>query len=129
MRALRAVAILIFAIGLFSAILGILLLTSLERDVQLMEQMHLGGMVQDIDIPVFRWIILKAAIQYVTFGILTVVSAIGIFLRKSWGRWLWLTVLVFTTLMGIYMLVTRGMQGTLETRDLIGISASGLFIV
>jgi len=128
MRLLRALAILIFAIGLFSFIFGILLLTSLESNMQVMEEMQRGGMAQNIDIPTFRWIILKASIQYVVVGVLTVVSAAGIFFARNWGRRLWFAILVFTTLMGIYMLVTRVLHGTLDTSDVIGISVSGLFI-
>jgi hypothetical protein len=62
---LKIFATLIFIFGLLLFIFGIELLLTLDRNIQLLEQMQLAGRAQEINLPIFRSIIITSAISYI----------------------------------------------------------------
>jgi hypothetical protein len=126
---LKIFAALIFIFGLLLFVLGIELLVSLERNIQLMEQMQRAGRAQDINLPIFRTIIINSAISYLVVGLLSLVSGVGLFLLKNWARLMWLGMLVLLAVMNLYWLVSEYRRDTLGVGNFLVYFVIGAVII
>lgn len=132
MRKLKALTIIIFLIGIAFVLLGALLLSTLERNLQTWEQLQLAGSEGALQIPVeqLRAGIISHSIWYVALGSLTMVSGVGLFLLKDWARKLWLNLLIIFAVVSLYWLAGDCYQGQLLLpENLIGYPITGVLIL
>lgn len=126
---LKIFSALIFIFGLLLFIFGVELMVSLDRNIQLMKQMQLAGRAQEINLPVFRTIIINSAVSYLVVGLLSLVSGVGLFLLKNWARLLWLGMLFLLAVMNFYWLVSEYWRHTLGVGSFLGYFVIGAVIV
>jgi uncharacterized membrane protein (DUF2068 family) len=119
MRILRVISVLILVFGLFMSALGTALLLSIDRNTLLLEELQKAGMGQDIDAQKLRLIIIQNAIGFVIVGLVSLISGIGLLLRRNWSRILWLVVLAVFLSMNFYDLLLKSWYGALQSRDVV----------
>lgn len=104
MKLLRIVALLILVFGVLLVVFGGMVLSSLERDMRLMEAMQKEGFAKGIETQKFRTILVGNAAGYIVVGLIAALSGIGLLFRKNWARRLWFALAV--ALCGLLMYQT-----------------------
>ncbi len=132
MKKLKALTIFIFVFGGLLFLLGVLMLSSLERNLQTGELLQRGGSVgaQVLTVTELRAGIVTHSVWYLFLGLLTMVSGVGLFLLKEWARKLWLTLLVLFAVVTFYWFLGDAYQGRMLNLDnLIGYPISAVLII
>lgn len=98
------------------------MLFTLESNLQLWEQLQEAGMkpAQEINLTRLRAGIIYHAIWFALFGLLSIVSSVGLFRLKEWARKLWLGELVLLAGISFYWLVDGYHRDLLRREDVVG---------
>jgi len=118
MTVLRIASCLMLSFGLVLGIFGVVILSSVNRNMKLLEAMQSEGMGRHIDAQELRLIIIRNAIGYVVVGVLSATSGIGLLFRREWARVLGLSILLFVLGLTAYQLARRLWYGNLDPGDL-----------
>jgi hypothetical protein len=120
MKGFKVISSFIVVLGLLLAVLGAVVLSSVERDSRLVEQMQQEGRLREVDAQRLQNIIIENAIGYLIVGAVSTISGIGLLLRRRWARWLLLV--LFTALLCLFAVQTaRGLwNGVFDSRSLFG---------
>ena len=118
MKTLKAVAIFIFLFGVVCLLMSFLMMSLLEQNLQ------------QADVSNLRAGIISHSIWFVVIGLLSIVSAVGLFLRKEWARKLWLASLILLAGISWYWFVDEVRGGVLlRPENVIGYPLIALLIV
>lgn len=120
MRVLKLISVLILTFGLFMSFFGAALLVTVDRNTQLLEDMQRAGMGKDIDAQELRLIIIRNAVGYEIIGLLSLISGIGLLLRRNWARILWLAIVAVILSLSLYAILWRIWHNILGARDFVG---------
>jgi hypothetical protein len=63
------------------------------------------------------------------FGLLSLVSGVGLFLLKNWARILWLGVLILLAVMNLYWLISEYRRDTFDAGNFVVYSVIGIVII
>jgi hypothetical protein len=132
LKKLKALTIFIFVFGGLLFLLGVLMLSSLERNLQTWELLQRGGSegAQVLTVAELRAGIVTHSVWYLFLGLLTMVSGVGLFLLKEWARKLWLTLLVLFAVVTFYWFLGDAYQGRILNLDnLTGYPVSAVLII
>jgi len=104
---LRVLAVFIIIFGVGSLAFGVAGLLVVDMSVENMRLMREGGYpaLPGVDLKTFRWVMYANGVALIISGILSVASGIGVFLKRNWGRLLWLGTLVLLISGTVYTLV------------------------
>lgn len=128
MKRLKALTVVIFVIGVLCFVFSLLMISTLERTVLIWEMMQDEG-VEGASASSLRAGLITVAIAYAVIGLGSMVSAVGLFLRREWARKLWLGVLFLLVASSLHFIVTDYHRGLLfRTENLIGYPIVATFI-
>ena len=115
----KILAILIFLFGLATEYVGVNSFLLVERSVAMLQIMRDGGSdsLADADLSTFRIILYVNAILMSVLGLLSLVSSIGIFLKRAWGRSLWAVTLILIAVWMTYSIVMSIANGAMAVSD------------
>ena len=104
---LKVLAVFIAIFGLGSLAIGVAALFVVDMSVENMRLMREGGYpaLPGVDLETFRWVMYANAVALIISGILSAVSGVGLFLKRNWGRLLWLGTLGLLMIGTVYSLV------------------------
>ena len=128
MKKLKAVAIFIFVFGVLCLLMCVLMMSSLEQMTLTWGQLQTAG--EQLDVSSIRAGIIYHSIWYAVIGLLSIVSAIGLFLRKEWARKLWLASLILLAGISLYWFVDEYRRDILlRPENMIGYPLIALIIL
>lgn len=104
MTVLRVLAVLILLVGLAASFLGVSSVLIVESSIEIFEHMRAAGSttLDGIDLSTMRIVLYVNAFMMAIVGVLSVISAIGILLRKNWARLLWIGTLILMGIGAVY---------------------------
>lgn len=116
MTVLKVLAVLILLVGLAASFLGVSSILIVESSIEIFEQMRAAGSttLDGIDLSTMRIVLYVNAIMMAIVGVLSVISAVGILLRKNWARLLWIGTMILMGIGAVYSYVMSTMNRGFE---------------
>jgi hypothetical protein len=111
-----AAAIVLVVVGVLISLIGLLLMVVGAGGASLIEYIDPS---MGAEAGAIAAVILVFALVFLALGIAGVASAIGVFVHKSWGRWLGVVVGTIGLVLGFLLLIGSFAGGTPDTGDLV----------
>jgi hypothetical protein len=130
MSLMRILSLVIALFGIGALYIGISGLLIVDTSVRIMQEMREAGSntLDGVDFSVLRIILYINSAIMALLGVLSIVSGLGIFLRKKWARLLWKSTLMLMAVWTLYGFIMSSVNRGLIVIDVFANTAILLFL-